>query len=80
MSTISQAHSDAARINGAKSQGPTTPEGKARSSRNARTHGLTASRIAFLTPEEQEEYDTLLRHYTSRHLPKTPEELDVFNM
>jgi hypothetical protein len=80
MSTISQAHSDAARINGARSHGPVTPEGKARSSRNARTHGLTASRITFLTPEEQEEYDTLLRDYTTRHLPKTPEELDVFNM
>ncbi|MCZ2151575.1 MAG: hypothetical protein LC126_27855 [Bryobacterales bacterium] len=80
MSTISQAHSDAARGNGARSQGPISPEGKARSSQNARTHGLTASRIAFLSPEEQEEYDTLLRHYTARHLPKTPEELDVFNM
>ena len=80
MSTISTAHSDAARTNGAKSHGPVTPEGKARSSRNARTHGLTASRIVFLTPEEQEEYDTLLNDYTTRHLPKTPEELDIFNM
>ncbi|MBV6433224.1 MAG: hypothetical protein IANPNBLG_03401 [Bryobacteraceae bacterium] len=80
MSSISQAHSDAARLNGAKSHGPITPEGKARSSSNARTHGLTASRIVFLTPMEQEEYATLLHDYTSRHQPQNPEELDVFNM
>ncbi|MCC6391729.1 MAG: hypothetical protein IT167_14110 [Bryobacterales bacterium] len=79
MSTISQAHSDAARINGAKSQGPTTPEGKARSSQNGRIHGFTASRIVFQTPEEQEDYDTLLAEYTTNLKPKGPIELDTFH-
>jgi hypothetical protein len=79
MSTISTAHSDAARINGAKSHGPVTPEGKARSSQNGRIHGFTASRIVFSTPEEQEDYDTLLAEYTTNLKPKGPVELDTFH-
>jgi hypothetical protein len=79
MSTISQAHSDAARINGAKSHGPVTPEGKARSSQNGRIHGFTASRIVFQTPEEQEDYDALLAGYTTNLKPKGLVELDIFH-
>ncbi|MCC6345408.1 MAG: hypothetical protein IT166_24615 [Bryobacterales bacterium] len=79
MSTISQAHSDAARINGARSHGPTSPEGKARSSQNGRTHGFTASRIVFKTPEEQSDYDALLAEYTAALKPRGPLELDTFH-
>jgi hypothetical protein len=79
MSTISQAHSDAARANGAKSHGPITPEGKARSSQNGRVHGFTASRIIFNTPEEQSDYDALLEEYTGNLKPKGPVELDLFH-
>ncbi len=79
MSTISTAHSDAARSNGAKSHGPITPEGKARSSQNGRIHGFTSSRIVFQTPEEQEDYNTLLAEYTTNLKPKGPIELDTFH-
>jgi hypothetical protein len=47
---------EASRRNGARSQGPTSTQGKARSSQNARTHGLTARDLS-LTPAEQEIYD-----------------------
>jgi len=41
------------------STGPNTPEGKARSSQNARKHGLTAKDL-IIGPEDREEFDELL--------------------
>ncbi|MBV6433966.1 MAG: hypothetical protein IANPNBLG_04200 [Bryobacteraceae bacterium] len=79
MSFISQAHSDAARVNGAKSHGPITPEGKARSSQNGRIHGFAASRIIFHTPEEHADYNSLIENYAANLKPKGPIELDTFH-
>ena len=49
---------ETARSNGAKSNGPITEAGKAMSSQNARTHGLTSARVV-LPHESQEEFDHL---------------------
>ena len=63
------------RANGAKSRGPVTPEGKARSSQNARTHGL-ASAIVVLSTENWDNYLTLRESYIARFRPVDNVELD----
>src|SRR6516225_2944382 len=73
---ISDARRAAARANGAKSQGPVTPEGKAKSALNAITHGLTASAIV-LTTESKEKYEALLASYLERCNPDGPIEIDL---
>ena len=63
-----------ARANGAKSRGPITPEGKARSSQNARRHGLFARHV-LLPNESSAEYQDLLRTHLERFRPQTPIEM-----
>jgi hypothetical protein len=73
---ISDARRAAARANRAKSQGPVTPEGKAKSALNAITHGLTASAIV-LTTESKEKYAALLASYLEKCDPEGPIENDL---
>src|SRR5215471_19067305 len=73
---ISDARRAAARANGAKSHGPVTPEGKAKSALNAITHGLTASAIV-LTTESKEKYEALLAAYVEKCDPDGPIENDL---
>jgi hypothetical protein len=53
------------RANGALSHGPTTPEGKARSSQNATRHGLL-SQIVCLSNESKEAFEKVMDDYCQR--------------
>jgi hypothetical protein len=64
------------RANAALSSGPVTQEGKARSSRNATTHGLF-SKIIVLPNESQEDFQTVLDTYVERFGPLDGVELGL---
>jgi hypothetical protein len=55
--------------NAQHSTGPRTPDGQARSSQNARTHGLT-SRDLIVAPNEREEFEELLNDYQTDVKPQ----------
>jgi hypothetical protein len=57
-SFLSNARAEASRRNGAKSRGPKTPEGKARSAQNALKHGLCADNY-LVSAEEEQDYEAL---------------------
>jgi len=68
--------SEASRENGAKSKGPVTPEGKARSSRNAIKHGLS-SEHAILNHEDRPAFEAMRQSYLERHQPADQHEADL---
>jgi len=67
----SPAQIEAARRNGAKSRGPVSAEGKARSSRNALKHGMTAETHFLLEGEDPAAYEELSRNLVEEHDPET---------
>ena len=71
---MSLTKSESARINGAKSRGPKTPEGKAASSQNATTHGHFAKAIV-LSNESTEAFEHLTAEFLQRYQPRDPVEL-----
>ena len=73
----SELKSETARINGAKSHGPKTAEGKEASSRNAIKHGLTAHHTLILQCESPEEYQAMLAEHIAIHQPVTPPEKEL---
>src|SRR5713101_7533105 len=75
---VSNLKSETARANGAKSRGPTTAEGKEKSSRNAIRHGLTAGNGNILLDcEDPDQFDEVLNKLLGIHQPATPAETDL---
>jgi hypothetical protein len=72
----SKKKSAASRANGAKSKGPLTPEGKARSSRNAVKHGLN-SEVVVLPHEDRAAFEDLRDSYMQRFQPAGRPEADL---
>jgi len=68
--------SQTSRLNGAKSRGPITAAGRARSSQNALKHGL-CSQALVLPSEDPSDFDALLAAYLNHLTPTGPVELDL---
>lgn len=73
MSTAAQSHAN--RTNAQASTGPSTPEGKAASSRNATTHGLSSANFSLLPGEDPEAYRTDLTRHCEIFRPANRHEL-----
>ncbi len=66
---MSLSKSESARINGAKSRGPKTPEGKAKSSQNAIKHGIFAQ-VVVLKTESADIFEELTQDFMQRFEPR----------
>src|SRR3954467_9689443 len=66
----------ASRLNGQKSRGPKTAEGKAISARNATTHGLNSASVV-LWCEKKEKYNQYLEDLAAEWEPETITELEL---
>lgn len=71
-----ESQQNASRANGAKSNGPTTPEGKAKSAQNGTTHGLFSTTI-LLKPESQSAWHKLADGLVKRFKPADDVELNL---
>ena len=73
----SELKSETSRINGAKSHGPITPEGKEASSRNSLKHGLTSRKTFILQCESVDDYRAMVAEHIAIHQPATPPEKEL---
>jgi hypothetical protein len=60
-----------------KSTGPTSPEGKSNSSRNAMKHGFRAARFLILPSECPEDFEAMRRQWMDRYKPKDDFECEL---
>jgi hypothetical protein len=65
----------AGRLNGLRSKGRKSPEGRARSAQNALKHGLTCAQPKLLKHEDEPAYRILRKHFIDYLQPKDPFEL-----
>jgi hypothetical protein len=73
----SELKSETSRINGAKSHGPKTPEGKETSSRNAIKHGFTERNTFILQCESKEDFQEFWAEHIAIHQPVTAPEKEL---
>ena len=67
---MSESQIAASRANGARSRGPVSPDGKARSSRNSTSHGLLA-RAILLDGESRDRFNNLVQLLNEALKPET---------
>jgi len=67
---------DSSRANGAKSHGPVTPEGRARSRAARLTHGLTSDQLV-IASESQQDFDAFREEYLADYHPQTGPQRDL---
>ena len=72
---VSEKRLAANRANAARSTGPRTPEGKARSSQNARKHGFRAESFTIVGIEDSAAYAELLANAVAVYQPVNSQEL-----
>ncbi len=70
---------EASKTNGAKSQGPKTPEGKAKSAQNANRHNLAGGHIVLLSNESIREFKAFSNGYYDAFAPANAVERDLVN-
>jgi len=67
------------RLNAQNSTGPKTNEGKANSSRNATTHGLTSRAFVITSEAAQQEFDALQAALLIEHKPSETTQQELFH-